>query len=357
MSGKQVDECRALLLVTRNFPPAVGGLERYAEDLYRSLAENTPVVLLANRSGRSGVPLFLFKVLWHVLRHRHSYWHAHFADAALAPLACLVRWLTGTTVSATTHALDVIHPNPIYRHIVPHCLGSLDGVVCVSRFTRDACVVRGVDSDRCRVIPNGIRYEEPEMSPGPSGDIAGLPCNTAGKTVLLTIGRLVKRKGVAWFTAEVMPRLEENYLYLIGGAGAERAAIERHVVEHGLQDRVALLGTIDEQQKQVLLARADLFVMPNVSIPGDAEGFGIVVIEATARGVPVVATGIEGLRDAVIDGVTGTLVPERDVTAWLDAIRTADFDRRLVADTTRERFSWSRLVTAYVEFFGGLERR
>jgi phosphatidylinositol alpha-1,6-mannosyltransferase len=97
--------------------------------------------------------------------------------------------------------------------------------------------------------------------------------------------------------------------------------------------------------------------MPNVQVAGDAEGFGIVVIEATARGVPVVATGIEGLRDAVIDGVTGTLVPERDVTAWLDAIRTADFDRRSVADTTRERFSWSRLVTAYVEFFAGLERR
>lgn len=335
----------------------VGGLERYSDDLYRSLAGKGPVVLLANRRGKPGIPVFLLKVLWHILWHRHSYRHLHFADAALAPLACLARWLTGATVSATTHALDVVHPNPVYQRVVPRCLGSLDGVVCVSRFTRDACVARGIEADRCRVIPNGIRYQDQEVLRGAPCDAVALPCETAGKKVLLTIGRLVRRKGVGWFVAEVMPHLGDGYIYLIGGAGDEREAIESRIMEHGLQERVFLLGTVDEQQKRLLLARADLFVMPNTSIPGDAEGFGIAVIEATASGVPVIASGIEGLRDAVIDGVTGTLVPEGDVAEWLETIRTATFDRQVVAEMTREQFSWSKLVDEYLDFFRSLERR
>lgn len=355
MSAGHAGSRRTLLLVTRNFPPMVGGLERYAEDLYRSLAECEPVDLLANGRGKWGLPLFLCQVLWHLLRHRHEHWHVHFADAALAPLACLVRRLTGTSVSITTHALDVVHPNPLYQRLVPRCLRSLDGVVCVSRFTREECLARGVAADRCRVIPNGIRYRDREVPGTPPGG-AHLGAAMAGKRVLLTIGRLVRRKGVAWFTCNVMPRLGEEWVLLIGGGGMERGNIEKCIAAHGLQQRVQLLGAIDEQQKQALLAQADLFVMPNLSVPGDAEGFGIAVIEATASGVPVIASGVEGLRDAVVDGITGRLVPERDVASWLDAIATTALDRQSIAAATRERFDWSILAREYLDYFHALAR-
>jgi glycosyltransferase involved in cell wall biosynthesis len=349
MSRHRVDQHRALLLVTRNFPPMVGGLERYSEDLYRSLAEKIPVVLLANSRGLHGVPLFMVRVLWHVLWHRRVYQHVHFTDAALAPLGVLVRRLTGATVTVSTHALDVVYPNPLYQSVVVRALERVDGVVSVSRFTRDACVERGVDPGRCRVIPNGIRGGDPRAvgsaTAGP--DLHGLE----RKRVLLTIGRLVRRKGLAWFVDRVMPRLDDDHVLLVGGDGVERPAIERAVNEHGLADRVRLLGPVDEARKHALLARADLFVMPNRTVAGDAEGFGISVIEATAHGVPVIASGIEGLRDSVLDGVTGTLVPEGEVEAWLGAIRSARFDPEQVSGATLERFDWARLADDYLEFF------
>ncbi len=329
----------------------VGGLERYAADLHQALSKRTRVELLANRVGVRGVPLFAVKVLWHVVRHRRCYRHVHFADAALAPLAWLIQKIVEVPVTITTHALDVIYPNALYQRVVPWCLRRLDGVVSVSRFTRDLCIARGVDPSRCRVIPNGLHPEWLESNEELSGDAAFLPTNLADRRVLVTIGRLVRRKGVAWFVAEVMPRLGSEYVYLVGGAGEQRGAIERAIAQHGLQGRVQLLGTLDEPRKRALLACADLFLMPNVAVTGDAEGFGISVIEATAHGVPVLASDLEGLRDAVIDGVTGRLVASGDVEAWCEALATAHFDRALVSRETLHRFDWSRLVDEYLEFF------
>ncbi len=339
-----------LLLVTRNYPPMVGGLERYAYDLHRTLSVRMRVALLANRVGLRGVPLFVLRVLWHVARHRDRYARVHVADAALAPLGWLLRCLTGVPVTVTTHALDVTYANALYQRVVPWCLRRLDGVVCVSRFTRDQCVARGVDANRCHVIPNGIRREALAGSAAAPDGPAVLR-ELEGKRVLVTIGRLVKRKGVAWFVAEVLPGLGPEFIYLVGGAGEQRAAIEQAIAARGLGSRVRLLGVLDEQGKRALLERAELFVMPNVAVAGDAEGFGISVIEATAHGVPVIASDLEGLRDAVVDGVTGRLVASGDVDAWRRVVQTARFDRAEVARQTLARYDWDRLVERYLDFF------
>ncbi|MDX1593423.1 MAG: glycosyltransferase family 4 protein, partial [Gammaproteobacteria bacterium] len=298
-----------LLLVTRNYPPQVGGLERYAADLHHALAERLEVELLASRSGKRGIPWLVARVLWRVARAPRRYWRIHFADAALAPLAVLVRRIAKAPVTVSTHALDVVYANALYQWLVSRSLRRLDGVVSVSRYTRDACLERGVDPARCRVIPNGIRFDSSATDARAAGAPDGLPDGLEGRRVLVTVGRLVRRKGVGWFVAEVMPRLDPSWICLVGGAGPERARIADAVAAHGLESRVHLLGAVDERRKAALLDRADLFVMPNVPVPGDAEGFGISAIESTAHGVPVLASDLEGLRDAVVDGVTGRLVP------------------------------------------------
>lgn len=346
-----------LLLVTRNFPPQLGGMERYSADLYQSLAELMPVVLISNRIGKRGIPFLILRVIWHALRHRRHYWRIHFTDAAMAPLACLVRAITGTPVTITTHALDVIFPNALYQRVIPACLRRLDGVISVSNFTRDACIDRGVDASRCRVIPNGIRIIPDEGSETLASAKPWLPAHAVGKRQLVSIGRLVRRKGVAWFVSEVMPRLTDEWVYLIAGEGEERAAIEHAISEKGLEGRVFLLGRVDEKVKRALLESAEYFVMPNITIPGDAEGFGISIIESTLTGLPVLATGIEGIRDAVIDGVTGRSLPERDVDAWVRAITESQFDRDAVSRETLEQFDWARLAESYLDFYRDLLSR
>lgn len=87
--------------------------------------------------------------------------------------------------------------------------------------------------------------------------------------------------------------------------------------------------------------------MPNISIVGDVEGFGISILEAGACGLPVIASGIQGIRDAVIDGVTGHLVREGDAEGFAARIESLDMDRSRIRKAIAERFSWERIGQEY----------
>jgi phosphatidylinositol alpha-1,6-mannosyltransferase len=128
----------------------------------------------------------------------------------------------------------------------------------------------------------------------------------------------------------------------------------------GVAERVHLLGRIGETPLRRLLAAGDLFVMPNIPVAGDMEGFGVVMLEAGLAGLPAVASDLEGIRDVVLEGVSGHLVPALDAAAFADCIRRYDVDRealsRLAAsarDHVRRTFTWPAVADQYV---GVLER-
>lgn len=77
-----------------------------------------------------------------------------------------------------------------------------------------------------------------------------------------------------------------------------------------------MLGKVSDGDRELLMAGADMMVQPNIAVPGDMEGFGLVTIEAAMRFTTVVASNLEGLADAVADGETGVLLPSGDVEAW-----------------------------------------
>jgi glycosyltransferase involved in cell wall biosynthesis len=167
------------------------------------------------------------------------------------------------------------------------------------------------------------------------------------RSVLVTVGRLVRRKGVAWFVRNVMPELDAKFSYLIVGDGPDREHIQELVKNHGLQHRVFLLGKLSDENRNIIFNAADIFIMPNITIPADVEGFGIVAIEAGSCGLPVIASNIQGIRDAVIDGKTGILVEEQNVEAFLDAINNIGLDRDTIRATVISTFDWSRIYRQY----------
>ena len=148
--------------------------------------------------------------------------------------------------------------------------------------------------------------------------------------VVVTLGRVVPRKGAAWFAGNVLATLPHNMVYVVAGTGPDTGRVLRAAATAGALPRLLMAGLVDNEQREWLLRGCDVFVQPNVSVPGDVEGFGSVVVEAALRGTPVVASGIEGIRDAVIDGVTGFLLPAGDATAWSDWL-SAHADRDLLA--------------------------
>jgi phosphatidyl-myo-inositol dimannoside synthase len=138
--------------------------------------------------------------------------------------------------------------------------------------------------------------------------------------LLLTLGRLVRRKGVAWFVQHVLPQLDPACVLLVAGRGPEHDAIAAAATSSGTTNRVRLFGHVDEGDREALLTGCDVFLMPNIRVPGDMEGFGLVAIEAALRGTPVVAADLEGIRDAIVDGVTGILLPSGDPGVWIATV-------------------------------------
>jgi glycosyltransferase involved in cell wall biosynthesis len=340
---------RYLLLVSRNFPPQVGGLEKYSYDLYHALKDELNTDLLKHNGGKWYLPIFFMHCLVYIFVNRKEYTHIHFTDAALSPLAYLAGKITHSKISITVHALDVIFDNRIYQAIVPACMATADNIVAVSHYAMQQCVQRGIDAARCYVIPNGINPSELDASVPSLGTVLSrFNIDSQNKKILLSVGRLIKRKGVVWFVDQVMSLLDDEYLYLVAGDGPEFGKIAALIKARNLAHRVYLLGRISDMEKYSLYQHADFFIMPNIRVPGDAEGFGITIIEAAAYGLPAIASNLEGIPDTMVDGETGRLVEQGNAEQYVDAISASNFNKGLIKLKTRERYAWFLLKNDYL---------
>ena len=342
-----------ILFITRNYPPKVGGLEIYSYHLIKEFETHdlTHKITLSKSLKHLTwfFPYALFRAV-HLIR-KYSVQSVHLCDGLLAPLGILLKHLTGVNVTITIHGLDITYKNQLYQRLIPWCVAALDKVVCVSRSTRDECILRGIPSSNCAVIPNGIRPDQLSLHLSQYElrrrleNLIGLSLHN--KKVLFTIGHLVKRKGVAWFVENVMPLIGSSYVYLVGGEGSERRTIQEMVDRHNLKGRVLLLGELSDGSRNMIYNASDLFVMPNITVPGDVEGFGIVALEAGSCGLPVVASNIQGLRDAVINGKTGYLVEEGDVDGFVGRITGMNLKRDQIRETVNSTFGWEKIYQRY----------
>jgi glycosyltransferase involved in cell wall biosynthesis len=285
------------------------------------------------------------------LARRHNIRHIHLCDAVLSPIGIFLKFLTDARLSISIHGLDITYRHPVYQWLIPRCVARYDRIVCVSRATLKECLQRRVPVDKCRVIPNGIHPDEIYMA-GSRNEIRAkleqrIGISVQDKKILLTVGRLVKRKGVDWFVSRVMPHLDNAYCYLIVGNGPEYHRVRQTIGSRGLQGRVFLLGAVGQEERNLILNGSDIFIMPNLTIPGDIEGFGIAALEAGSCGLPVIATDTQGIRDAVIDGKTGLLVSEKDVNGFVQAIQNINLSRAAIRAIVNATFSWPHIYRRY----------
>jgi glycosyltransferase involved in cell wall biosynthesis len=338
-----------LLFITRKYPPMVGGMEKVSWALAKEFSRQTDTTLLA--WGRSQkylpfvLPFFLLKSLFLVPMHKIT--HVHLGDALLAPLGLILKTIFKIKVSVTVHGLDITYPFEPYQIIVPQSLSQLDRIICVSRATMFECQKRWIPHRLLTVIPNGIYPEEIKISATRSDLEKVTGTKLKYKKVLLTVGRLVKRKGVFWFIENVLPKLGKNYIYIVVGEGPERGRIETLVHNLQLQKQVLMLGKIPDHDLKVLYNTADLFIMPNIHVPGDMEGFGTVALEASCVGMPVIASNLEGISDAVIHNSTGLLVESTDDYTYVLSNSKLPKKTKVISETNRN-FSWKNISRHYL---------
>ncbi|WP_233494051.1 glycosyltransferase [Desertihabitans brevis] len=197
-----------------------------------------------------------------------------------------------------------------------------DLVVAISRAEATTVLERcDADPDRVVVVPPGVDLE---LFHPPAGDITDADPPTGGglgRGYVVFAARLqpLKAPDLAIAAMAGLPRDRRPHLVLVGGVSPDflryRAEVERVVAEHRLQDWVSFRGPQSRQQLAELFRGARALLVPSWS-----ETFGLVALEAAASGTPVVANDAGGLREAVIDGVTGLLVSSRDPADWARAV-------------------------------------
>jgi glycosyltransferase involved in cell wall biosynthesis len=350
-----------ILFISRAFPPVTGGMEKQNYELSKHLSQLTDVKIIANKHGKKALiwflPLALFKSLW--LLQAESFDVVMLGDGLLSPIGTLINlFFPKVKVISIVHGLDVTFNFPGYQHIIPYCLNTLDKIIAVSTATKDECIKRGISKDKIKVIPNGIdlnQYQTSESKENLRSTIEKeYHLDLKRKKVLITVGRLVKRKGHQWFIENVMPKLDNDIIYLVAGTGEEEKNIKCSIKNNALEDKVHMLGWITEGMKKKLLNLADLFIMPNISVAGDAEGFGIVALEASSVGLPVIAANIEGIKDSVKDWQNGYLVKEKNESNFVNKINILINSNKL--NKLRKSslkyvkdYSWDKIAGSYLK--------
>ena len=195
-----------------------------------------------------------------------------------------------------------------------------DLILCVTARLRDEWKTKfGAHSKAdYQVITNGVdpdRYRE-------TGPEASRTKPDAEQLVVVSAKELIPPNGqeylISAFPAVV--RKVPSARLLMAGEGTDRARLQRIAAETGVNDRIGFLGRIANKSMPEFLSRASVFVAPSVRMEQVEDGSSIVVLEAMASGIPVVASNVGGLKDIIVDGKTGVLVPERDPGAIASAI-------------------------------------
>jgi phosphatidylinositol alpha-1,6-mannosyltransferase len=182
-----------------------------------------------------------------------------------------------------------------------------------------------------------------------------------GRKILLTVGRKVKRKGHEWFITEVLPKVTSKVIYLTVGDGPESNRLNEVIENTDTVHTVKFAGRISDDKLKQMYAAADVFVMPNISVPGDMEGFGVVMLEANSAGCPVVASALEGILDVIEEAENGYLVPEGDSSLFAERIdQYVNSDLRTQSQNAREyvlnKFSWTNVAKSYVRLLENLSK-
>jgi glycosyltransferase involved in cell wall biosynthesis len=356
--------------LTSRYPPDLGGMERVVKELTEALAVelHAPVsVVTGTRHGTPGVSraedvvvhrLRAFDVMvtpvipglaWHLLRApRPSLLHVHVAHAGTPEVGALVARLRGIPFVAHVH-IDAAPTTwmgtllaPYQKYVLSRVFRQAAAVVVPTESYRALLIEKyRLDPDRVRVLANGTHMPPRYVEAQPASDLSVRPVRLA------SIGRIAKEKNLELLIDAVANLVSHEHLDVeleIVGNGPMEDQIAKYVRDRGLESRVRLVGLREGDELIEAFDRADIVMMTSL-----ADSFGMVLVEAMARGVPVIAPNITGVRDVVVDGTTGLLV-EHTVQSVSDAVlrivREPGLREHLIAGAhaQRVRYEWPQIA-------------
>jgi phosphatidylinositol alpha-1,6-mannosyltransferase len=208
-----------------------------------------------------------------------------------------------------------------FRWLIPKIYNAASAIIANSQNTQALLQNIGVHPAKIHVIHPGVNLQL-FRNGKQSGQMIREQYHVGDAPVLLTVGRLQRRKGHD-MVIRALPLIKAKFpraMYLIVGAGEEFAYLQALVDEMGVADSVIFTGCVADEELLGYYVACDVFIMPNREIDGDIEGFGMVYLEASAAGKPVIGGRSGGTSDAILDGITGLRVDGTSVAQIADAV-------------------------------------
>src|SRR5690554_4517965 len=360
-----------ILILTRNLPPLVGGMERLNWHMADELSKYADVKVIGP-SGSAALkpeqvtiteaplkplPLFLLvtllKAIWLAIRWKPEVILA--GSGLTAPIAWLVSKLCGARSAAYLHGFDITVQDRIYQRLWTPVFKRMDHIIVNSTPTKGLAFAAGVPERRITIVYPGVSLPE---TPQPVESIEAFKQQhgLTGKKILLSVGRLTTRKGLREFVELALPSIVEaepsTILVVVGdtpkdslGAGIQTVEeIMEQSKKVGVSDHIKFLGRISEQELVTSYQVADVHIFPVIYIEGDPEGFGMVAIEAAAHGLPTVAFANGGVVDAVFSGKSGKLAKWDDYVSLaqgvIEILNGVDIDWGSSSQSFAAGFAW-----------------
>lgn len=300
------------------------------------------------------------------LSRKNRYDYIMTGSALVIPIAYLLSRMFNYQLAVQIHGLDVIYRQFLYQLMIRVFLPRCDLLFANSQRSKMHALERGVSAAKIKVINPGIHFAEFAEVSEPIELYQKYKIK--GRQIILSAGRLAPRKGIAEFTRYVLPeviRTHPDVLFIIVGDNPTnslahkenvRAQVEDAVNELHLNENVLLLGRVERHVLIHLYHACHLFVLPAIDVAGDMEGFGIVLLEASAAGKPVVSSRIGGIPDAVVDGQSGILVRPGNWSEMVNAIveLLRNDDQRMTMglfgrDRAQSELDWTMVGRRYLE--------
>ena len=369
------------LLLTENFPPKEGGSGRWFWELYSRLP-NDKVLIVANDTpeGREFdktheldiVRIELESTEWGLASTRGLgfYWETirkvlklikgHGIEEVhcgrVIPegvIARALKLLAGARYNCFVHGEDVETAATSREHslLVKNVCKNASMLICNSENTANIVRKLGFDSgSKCEVLHPGVDTSRFEVA-APNTSFRQ-QMGWLGKRVLLTVGRLQRRKGQD-FLIKSMPALLKEFpdlFYAVVGRGECYDELISLVDQHKLHDNVCVYPDMDDEALIKCYQQCDIFILPNRTIDNDIEGFGMVLVEAQVCGKPVIAGDSGGTRETMNIGKTGHIIDCSSTENLLKELSPILRNREIVdgavdiADYAKSRFNWDQHV-------------
>ena len=358
------------VIITRNFPPDIGGIQSLMEGLSKSLACQGNVKVFAdeyldceNYDQKSNLDISRVKGFKIFRKFRKAFLvneylknnnvKGVFFDHWKSLEHIKLEYLNKFPSFCLVHSKEINHPpNSYLSSRMNKVLKKTKFIIANSKYTRDLSISMGIEENKIHVINPGTHYpikiEKAEMIKAKEIFDSSFP-------KIITIARLDKRKShqnILMTIKNLIPTYP-NIKYVCIGSGVEKSNLEKLKIQLGLEKQVIFLPRIEEKLKAALLNEANLFLMPSIIYKKSVEGFGISFIEAGSYGKASIGGTAGGEADAIEDGRTGYLCDGSDLNSIYNTVlKFFQNDNYkilgLQANVFSKKFKWENIIKQYL---------